>query len=275
MLHLQCHAPELYAGFTDDSDDTEFWTNITKAQILETKDAGLSSYLDHLQALASSMTELEKEQPDINALRKAIAVWLRICEECENGQHPKTRVDNIPDLLCHLRGIADFCHIKGHMKLRVIVLKLVARLNEASEYSSSVDETVISYSNLASQYLELGYSGKAGLAFDKAQSYAQQANVGVLARLRLQLSYSEYLLVIGDVETWYVSVNILLLSYANINPASKPYSRRMPWPCQKDKKLGCRINPPRNYWQGIFGAVWSPTLIFALRYLLFSVDPSR
>jgi separase len=49
--------------------------------------------------------------------------------------------------------------------------------------------------------LRLGYSGKAGLAFAKAELLLK-ATASIEARLRWHIGYAEYLLAIGNTSKW-------------------------------------------------------------------------
>lgn len=176
----------------------------SEALVMESEDCDLNSYLPHLQALASTIMELQEEHPRTDLLKPHLATWYSALENFKDYETLTRQVDDVSDLLNHLHSIADFLHMKGFCTLRIAVLRMIANINEIPRPEFSPDELVMSYSTLASQYLELGYSGKAGLVLDRAHSLASQHTVGTAAFLRLQISYAEYLITLGNFNKWYV-----------------------------------------------------------------------
>src|SRR5437588_630065 len=61
---------------------------------------------------------------------------------------------------------------------------------------------VLNLSKLGHQFLELGYSGKAGLSLAKAQNLLSSGPVATDVKLQWHLAYAEYLLKIGNSEKW-------------------------------------------------------------------------
>jgi separase len=165
-------------------------------------DKGLYAYLPHLRALASSILELQEDHPRIDLLQPHLVVWHSILDECKDYKSLTAKVDEVYDLTSHLHSIADFLHMKGLGKVRVAVLRIIASINEIPRPDLCPDDPVLSYIALGQQYLELGYSGKAGLSFDRARSHASSNGVTTEALLRVQLSYAEYLLAIGNADKW-------------------------------------------------------------------------
>jgi len=98
----------------------------------------------------------------------------------------------------HLQSVGDFLHMQGHNELRIAILRLIAEFNEYQDNSSDPNTLTLNYTCLGSQWLELGYSGKAGVAFNKAEAYSHQNGVMPHTLLQLYLAYSEYLLLIGN-----------------------------------------------------------------------------
>jgi len=168
------------------------------------EDGGLISYLPHLQALASTALELQEDHPRVDLLRPHLASWCSILDTVKGHESLTKAVDEVPEFLDHLVSIADFLHMKGFSLMRLAVLRMITNLNEILHLDSSPDDLVLSYNSLGLQYLELGYSGKAGLSFDRARACASRNGVTPEAQIQVQLSYAEYLLAIGNSEKWYV-----------------------------------------------------------------------
>jgi separase len=190
----------------DLGDDVKNTLAISKvvAVLEKSEDVGLASYLPHLQALASTALELQEDHPRVDLLRPHLASWSSILETIEDHESLTKSVDEVPEFLDHLISVADFLHMKGFSVMRVAVLRMITNLNEIPRPDSCPDDLVLSYNSLGLQYLELGYSGKAGLSFDRAQSHASRNGVTPEALIQVQLSYAEYLLAIGNSDKWYV-----------------------------------------------------------------------
>ena len=88
--------------------------------------------------------------------------------------------------------------MKGLETVRVSALRLIAEINEYGDGVSIPDDLVLSFTDLGAQWLQLGYSGKAGLAFDRAMVYAARNGVTTYATLQLHLAHCQYLLAIGS-----------------------------------------------------------------------------
>lgn len=163
-----------------------------------TKDEGLQSYLMHFQTLIVTLIELQRDQIDIQVLKQCLITWSTIRERCVDSTALKREIDDIPRLVIHLQLIADYMDMKGYDSIRMATLRLIADFNQLRDSSSDHDGLVLCFTRLGSQWLQLGYSGKAGVVFDKALGYSHQNGIIPETLLRLHLSYSEYLLAIGN-----------------------------------------------------------------------------
>lgn len=169
-----------------------------------TKDDGLRDYLTHFKIMAMMVMELQQELPDVDTLKQGLSAWSSIREQCEDLATLERQIEDIPGLVAHLKSIADYFQMKGVDSLRVTVLRLIADFNQLIDCSGP-DDIILSFTKLGAQWLQLGYSGKAGLALDKARSFSHQNGVSSHVSLQLHISYAEYLLAIGNYDKWYVS----------------------------------------------------------------------
>ena len=169
---------------------------LVDVDIGNSKDVGLREYLEYQRTLAISTLELQHKQPSIDTLKRNLVVWSSIRCRNANLEALQCHVEDIPGLLIHLQSVADYLQSMGLELIRLATLKLIAEYNEIC--ANSPEDLVCSFVHLGSQWLQLGYSGKASLAFDKAQAYSHQNGIGTIALLQLNLSYSQYLLGIGN-----------------------------------------------------------------------------
>jgi len=179
---------------------------VQSCKVQGTKDEDLQGFLLHLQTLAISTIELTQGHPQADGLKRHLVVWSNMKSTCDDLNALERRIEDIPDLLDHLQSIADYLQVKGSESLRLAVLRLIAEFIELRGTQSSPDDLILSYSSLGLQWLKLGYSGKAGLALDRAQNYSHQNGVAQATMVQLHLTHSEYLLTIGNFDKWYVSL---------------------------------------------------------------------
>ncbi|KAH9222780.1 cell division-associated protein-like protein bimb [Leptodontidium sp. 2 PMI_412] len=187
----------------DDSVREIFQTELQSSRLARvdgrgTKDGGLQGYLNHYRSLAATILELAEDVPKLEILKQGLATWFSIRSQCQNLTDFEKQVEDVPGLLAHLNTIGDYLQMKGLDTVRISVLRLIAEINEFGDNVSIPDDLVLSFAYLGSQWLQLGYSGKAGLAFDRAMVYAVRNGVTSYATLQLHLSHCQYLLAIGN-----------------------------------------------------------------------------
>jgi separase len=171
-----------------------------------TKDEGLRGFLTHLQALITALLELQREAPQVDVLKKSFIVWSNIRETCKNWSSLEAQIEDLNAFLVQLQLIADFMRVKGLDTVRLPLLRLIKDFNELREDAANPDDLILSLIRLGSQWVQLGYSGKAGLILDQAQRHCDQNGALPNTWLQLHLAYADYLLRIGNYDKWYASI---------------------------------------------------------------------
>lgn len=174
-----------------------------------TKDEGLGGFLAHLQAMNKALLELQRDAPRIDVLKQCFVVWSNIRSGCQNLSALEAQIEDLDAFLVQLQIVADFIQVKGLDTSRLALLRLIKDFNELREDSANVDDIVLSLVRLGTQWVRLGYSGKAGLVLDKAQSHCEQKGALPDTWLQLHLAYAEYLLSIGNLDKRYGSIATL------------------------------------------------------------------
>ncbi|KAG0646754.1 Separase [Hyphodiscus hymeniophilus] len=169
---------------------------LANIDIENSKDVGLREYHLYLSTLASSTLELQQEEPSIDTLKHNLVIWSSIRRGSGNLEALQCQIEDVPGLVTHLQSVADYMQLMGFESIRLATLKLIADYNEL--HTELPDDLVRNFCNLASQWLHLGYSGKAGLALDRAQNYSCRNGISTAALLQLHLSCSQYLFQIGN-----------------------------------------------------------------------------
>lgn len=186
--------------FPDRMQDEIYMVKDNKIKVEETEDRELKPYLEYFKSLAATTFELQQDQPDIKVLESNVRIWHKMQESCRSLEALKRQFEDIEGFIGHLQTIASYLQVKGHNTIRITVLDLISQLNAQLRDSLGDDGIVSSLVAMGSQWLHLGYSGKAGLALDKAQTCSASNGVSLTTILQFHLAYSEYLLEIGNVD---------------------------------------------------------------------------
>ncbi|TVY17118.1 Separin [Lachnellula arida] len=200
LIQIQSHDLEFPEEVTQIMQDELRAEDIATCVVDGTKDEALRNYLPHFQTLAISTIELMKGLPPVDALKRSLVIWADMRNICGDLETLERQIEDIPDLLSHLQSIADYLQVKGLEALRLAVLRMITDFMELRGANTSPNDLIFGFTNLGSQWLQLGYSGKAGLALDRAENYSHQNGVSSPAMMQLHLSSSEYLLAIGNFE---------------------------------------------------------------------------
>ncbi|PSS18621.1 hypothetical protein M430DRAFT_140007 [Amorphotheca resinae ATCC 22711] len=177
----------------------EFDLSTTQDPVIEgTNDEGLQGFLKHLQTLNTTLLELQQDKPQISVFKQSFVVWSTIRAGCNDLNSLELQIEDLPTFLVHLQSIADFMQMKGLDTTRLALLRLIKDFNELREGAANPDDFVLSLIHLGTQWIQLGYSGKAGLTLDRAQGYCHQNGALPHTWLQLHLAYAEYLQSIGN-----------------------------------------------------------------------------
>ncbi|KAF8864117.1 hypothetical protein BDZ45DRAFT_797628 [Acephala macrosclerotiorum] len=163
-----------------------------------TRDKGLQRYCNHLKTLTTALLQLRQQRPQVEVFKQVLSSWSASRKRCETLTAFVQEIEDVPGLLVQLQVMADYLNMKGHDTLALATLKLNTDLNEFCESLVAPDDLVLNFVRLGSQWLQLGYTGKAGLALDRATTYSSRNGVTSYSRLHCKLAYCEYLLALGS-----------------------------------------------------------------------------
>ncbi|KAI9886715.1 MAG: Strongly-conserved Zn-finger binding protein (TFIIIA) [Watsoniomyces obsoletus] len=159
----------------------------------------LSAYGDHFKATLNLLLTLGEPAPKVEKIKESLVVWAQIVESANSLVQLEDGVDDLDFLHSQLCSTVEFLAMKGLVNLAIPTLNLILRIR-ALQQSQPSCELVLKLSDLAWQYLKLGYSGKAGVALTKAHQAIQRSSVSNEANLRWNLVYAEYVLILGNSE---------------------------------------------------------------------------
>ncbi|KAL1612722.1 separin protein [Paraconiothyrium brasiliense] len=164
--------------------------------INQTKDHNLSRFGDHLKAMIILKTLLHQGDLSLQKFRSCFSIWESILDTTTTWVEVEDQIDNTNNWLDAIQASVDFFCAKGEEYEALPVLHLLIRILEL-QAASDRSAMISALSTLGLQFLRLGYSGKAGLAFAKAGVLLNQT-ASVEAKLRWHIGYAEYLLIIGN-----------------------------------------------------------------------------
>lgn len=162
------------------------------------EDKGLKSFLESINADLEVTQAFHKGKPVIADLKPALLVWQRIIEEATSRADIEARVDRPEVLALQLKAIASYFSIMGVPAARLPVLRMLFRLQQLRGASSN--EQVTASIDLAQQYLELGFSEKAGHTLAEAHKLDEDHSLSPLARLQFHVAHAHYLIAIDNIE---------------------------------------------------------------------------
>ncbi|KAF2642990.1 hypothetical protein P280DRAFT_505241 [Massarina eburnea CBS 473.64] len=165
--------------------------------VATSEDSKLAHYLAHLKAVWTLKLSLQNDVPQIKTIRECCSAWEGLVNSSTSWKDLSDRIDNMEDLLQEMQACVDFLSAKGQELESLPVLHLLTRVLEL-QGSSDPSELISTLSTLGLQFLRLGYSGKAGLSFAKAETLLAGRAASTEASLRWHIGYAEYLLTIGN-----------------------------------------------------------------------------
>lgn len=164
-------------------------------------DAGLARMEQHLKALYNLKLSLQETTPSTSMFRQCFSVWETLVNSAASWNDLNGLVDNIEYWLQDIQASVDYLNAKGEEYLVLPVLHLLVRIFELRK-GPDISELLSTVCALGLQYLRLGYSGKAGHAFVKAESLLGHKSISTDGSLVWYISYAEYLVRIGNTVKW-------------------------------------------------------------------------
>lgn len=179
------------------SDDHQWESDV---YIDQTEDVNLSRFSDHLRAMITVNILLHQGELLLPQLRDCFSTWQSILDNIKTWEEVQDRVGNVHSWLEVIQASVDFLCAKGEEYEALPILHLLVRILELQN-PSNPSRLVLALNTLGLQSLRLGYSGKAGLAFAKAELLLN-ATVSIEAKLMWHIGYAEYLLGTGNTLKW-------------------------------------------------------------------------
>ncbi|KAL9065122.1 MAG: hypothetical protein Q9157_007585, partial [Trypethelium eluteriae] len=162
-------------------------------------DAGLQKFQKHLQASWSIAKCFHEGLPSFGTIRSDLLDWQSIIDASSTWEELTERVDEVDYFISQLQAVTSFLDMQGLGNERVAVLNLISRIGELRS-SPDLAALILNKTQVASQYLRLGYSGRAGSLIAEARSLLSSCSSSSEVNLQFQIVDAEYLLDVGDVD---------------------------------------------------------------------------
>ncbi|KAF2856987.1 cell division-associated protein-like protein [Plenodomus tracheiphilus IPT5] len=166
--------------------------------VANSEDEGLSKYEKHLRALWDlKMSMQHPGLPPTSMLKQCFTSWESIVAPASSWSALTEWIDNVEDWLQDIEACVEYLNAKGEEYLALPILHLriqVLNMQKTPDSSNHIN----AWCDLALQFLRLGYTGKAGMSFAKAESLVQNQSASTESKLRYHIGYAEYLLAIGN-----------------------------------------------------------------------------
>ncbi|CAG8506100.1 10891_t:CDS:10 [Funneliformis mosseae] len=184
--------------------------------LLKTDNFGKDNNLGHLcsyyLAAAYSLTgilTLDSENLSNDSFESAFIIWDGILKNIppyklgctikhKHIEIAKEKIDEIERLYGHLQLLVDFFGVTNQPSNKIKTLNIMLSLNNGiRDTTDKYSDSVILYAQIGQMYLNLGYTGRAGMAFERAKDILDSNTCLNEARLSWMLGYSHYLCAIG------------------------------------------------------------------------------
>ncbi|CAO2657190.1 Nn.00g033160.m01.CDS01 [Neocucurbitaria sp. VM-36] len=164
----------------------------------DSEDVGLKAFERHLKALHGLKSSMQEATLSTSTLRECYSIWETLVNSASSWTALATYVDDVEDWLHDVHICVELLNAKGEEYLALPILYLLVKVYELQK-SSEASVLITTLCTLGLQLLRLGYTGKAGLAFAKAEALIEHQNSSAETRLRWCIGYAEYLLGIGNI----------------------------------------------------------------------------
>ncbi|KAL7784176.1 peptidase family C50 domain-containing protein [Trichoderma afarasin] len=169
------------------------------------EDTSLAHFIPHMQAYCTSIGALIRVDRSMSTLiNEAIDSWKSMIGTCEMQDELFTIIDDPQGLLDHLHSLHQLAGLKGETRLQLAISELNITLSRlfVGSTEASGDGLVLSHSQLAAQYVNIGLFPQALKTIEQTQELLSRYD-GLSRQVLAEfyLSQAEYHTGIGDMDT--------------------------------------------------------------------------
>jgi separase len=171
------------------------------APLAGSQDEALKDYGSHLSALHSLRSAMQHDSSPASDFKQCFAAWESLVNTTSSWDALSDRIDDPENWRQELQASLEYLNAKGEEYLALPLLHLLVKILELRK-SPDASELISTLCNLGLQFLRLGYTGKSGLCFAKAEALIERQSSSTETRLRWHMAYAEYLLGLGNTTKW-------------------------------------------------------------------------
>ncbi|RIA83404.1 peptidase family C50-domain-containing protein [Glomus cerebriforme] len=179
------------------------------------KDKNLRHLCSYYLATANSLIgilTLEWKHRSNESFESAFVIWENILKNIppyffgstvmhKHIESTKKNIDDIERFYGQLQLLVDFFGVTNEPRNKIKTLNLMLSLNNGiRDAVDQYSDSVALYTQIGHTYLNLGYTGRAGIAFEKAKDILDSNICVGEVKLSWMLGYSHYLCAIGNVD---------------------------------------------------------------------------
>lgn len=169
------------------------------------EDTPLAHFIPHMQAYCTSIGALIRVDKSMSKLiNEAIDSWKSMIGTCQTQDELFTIIDDPQGLLDHLHSLHQLAGLKGETRLQLAISELNITLSRVfvGSTEASGDGLVLSHSQLAAQYVNIGLFPQALKTIEQTQELLSRYD-GLSRQVLAEfyLSQAEYHTGIGDMDT--------------------------------------------------------------------------
>ncbi|KAL6697582.1 peptidase family C50 domain-containing protein [Trichoderma pleuroticola] len=169
------------------------------------EDTSLAHFIPHMQAYCTSIAALIRVDGSMSTLiNEAIDSWKSMIGTCQTQDELFTVIDDPQGLLDHLHSLHQLAGLKGEARLQLAISELNITLSRVfvGSTEASGDGLVLSHSQLAAQYVNIGLFPQALKTIERTQELLTRYD-GLSRQVLAEfyLSQAEYHTGIGDMGT--------------------------------------------------------------------------
>ncbi|KAK0931735.1 separin protein [Friedmanniomyces endolithicus] len=188
------------------------------------EDAGLASFLPDIEACWTVARAFCDKRPTVARLEPSLLAWQHIVDSSSSRLEACEQVYDIETTATQLEAIAMYLGVMGSDRNRLRVLSLQLRLARLS--GRGADHKRVCAIAVSRQYLDMGFSEKAGVLLAGCRAAASHSEHSTLTRLQLSVTFAEYYAAIDECESAHAELEQARELRTTIQPESVPRHER-------------------------------------------------
>ncbi|KAK0309606.1 separin protein [Friedmanniomyces endolithicus] len=201
------------------------WCDESKiAEGVHGEDAGLACFLRDIVAGWTVARAFYDRRPTVASLEPSLLAWQHLVDSSSSRLALCEQLYDTETTATQLEAIAMYLSVMGSDRNRLRVLSLQLRLARLS--GRGADHECVCAIAVSRQYLDMGFSEKAGVLLAGCRAAASHSEHSTLTRLQLSVAFAEYYAAIDECESAHVELEQARELRTTVQPESVPRHER-------------------------------------------------